>query len=175
MEIVDDSNKIKDCQQRFKQTLESTSSESFKAPVGHPQGTYEMDMYYFETSDFWYGSPEPDNKDRFWNPFGLGYPDQESNNSIVVEINFPYDGNMRYGGTLVEDSDGNILVCHSGKIGGGREGIGKTKFWNKYTGRQETVSDFSLAVIAPVNSSDLPVELGDFVKEVKRIKNSIAD
>ena len=63
-----------------------------------------------------------------------GNPDSPSQ-TIVVEINIATDSNTaRIGGFFAEDSEtGDIFLMHSGKIGGGRLGIGKTPFlvWSK--------------------------------------------
>jgi hypothetical protein len=63
----------------------------------------------------------------FWMPFGIGNP--EKNAALVVEINPPHEGiNKRLGGAFLKDEKGNVYLAHTGKVGGGRKGIGQDSF-----------------------------------------------
>lgn len=176
MEIVSDPDKTEEYQQEFKEILVGLSSGPCEATVGFQGDSMDIDVYYLKELDFWSGfrvlhdEPVP----RFWNAFGLGNPYEVHNNEIVVEINFAFAaGDMRVAGALVAD-DTDVLVCHSGKIGGGREGIGKNGFWNNYQGESIEVEGYRLANIGRISSPDLPGLVRDFVREVKRIKDGVS-
>ena len=70
---------------------------------------------------------------RFWNAFGL-YPDENGQNNITVEINPPHVGiNLGQGqGMFAYDQESSLFLLHGGRIGGGRQGIGKNAFLKWY-------------------------------------------
>lgn len=114
-----------------------------RCTVGFPGGSREFDgvlrfpgkgFWALPTSgeeDFWkskrrkshgWGPP----KNRFWCGYGVGNPRDGESLDITCEINPPYENpNLRYGGLFAKDGKGNVYLCHTGKIGGGSEGIGK--------------------------------------------------
>lgn len=66
-------------------------------------------------------------RNRFWICWGDIHPDDPF--SIVVETNPPFEGiNKRVSGSFVKDEKGRIFLSHSGRVGGGRKGIGKKAF-----------------------------------------------
>ncbi len=94
---------------------------------------------------------------------------------ITCEINFPVSGiNRRVGGAFTSDEAGEIVVVHRGKIGGGRQGIGKTLFEDNYTGSWTDIVDgpykSSAALIGALSSPRFPKQVQQFVFEVERIK-----
>jgi hypothetical protein len=112
----------------------------------------------------------------YWNVFGIGRPGSQV--SIVVEINIPFKGiDGRIAGVFVKDDDGRVWLGHSGKIGGGRRGIGPKAFWEEYSGDRVIVHDngktYTYAKIGYLDSPDFPERIKDFVIEVNEIKNRI--
>src|SRR5436309_1681201 len=70
---------------------------------------------------------------RYWCAFGVDDPYPASLLSITCEINPPKIGiDRRCAGLFVKDERRNIFLAHSGKVGGGRAGIGKTAFLNHW-------------------------------------------
>lgn len=66
---------------------------------------------------------------RYWCAYGTQDPTESKTLSITCEINPPRSGvNRRCGGLFVRDSRGRIYLAHSGKVGGGGTGVGKTAF-----------------------------------------------
>jgi hypothetical protein len=100
--------------------------------------------------------------------------------NIVCEINPPKASiDRRCAGLFVRDADGVIYVTHSGKIGGGRKGIGKSAFLSNYRGARETVgwpdgSDSEVIVIGRIDGARLAAQVADFIREVQRFKASVA-
>ena len=120
---------------------------------------------------------EEDN--RFWNAFGIGKPKAGQNNSITGEINFPFEGiNRRTAGAFAEDNNGNILVLHRGKIGGGKKGIGKDNFINHVRGVDFVTAidgniETEFCLIGELNSKYFSKQVAIFIKEISRIKRNL--
>lgn len=112
----------------------------------------------------------------YWNAFGLKKPRENSSSHIVLEMNFPLEGiDRRVGGVFVKDNKAHVFVCHRGKIGGGRPGIGKTLFKNNFhSDRWVAVRDggkeTDVALIDRVSSPRLAFQIRNFIAEIDRIK-----
>jgi hypothetical protein len=80
---------------------------------------------------------------RYWNAFGTTVDlTTKSSNDITVEINSPLDGTTRtIGAFFAREVGGGFAVFHTGKIGGGRGGIGKTEFLATMADSRVTVDD----------------------------------
>ena len=113
----------------------------------------------------------------FWCCYGLEYPKDRAILTPTLEINPPHEGiDLRRGGMFVRDAKDNIYLCHTGRIGGGKKGIGKTVFWDRYTGASIDVNigrpnPVQAVNLGQVNSPKLPNRIARLVREVKRIKN----
>jgi hypothetical protein len=100
-------------------------------------------------------------KGRFWCCFGTDDPNNHKSPAIVCEINPPKEGyDRRAAGVLLRDDAGKIYLGHSGKIGGGRKGIGKSNFLSFYQGKLVTVQwpdsyESDLIVIGQVDGKQL--------------------
>jgi hypothetical protein len=116
-----------------------------------------------------------EDENRFWNAFGSTSPRDIQTLQIVCEINFPYHGIQRGigGAFLTDEVTGEVWVGHRGLIGGGRKGIGKTRFLENYQ-RTSLVKDgdtqSEVAVISALRNKELPKYLAEFVKRVEWIK-----
>ena len=68
----------------------------------------------------------------------------------------------------------NLYLLHRGRIGGGKRGVGKAVFEDKYRGKWEAVEDgdriSKLALISSFSSSRFAEHISNFVHEVERIK-----
>ena len=118
-------------------------------------------------------------ENRFWNAFGVGEPkwDTNSSHSIICEINFPFEGlDRRIAGAFAEDENGEVYVTHSGKIGGGRQGISKNLFETEFNGQWNMVSTRNgpekRAIIGALRGTSFPEELARFVKAVAIMKEN---
>jgi len=177
-QIVTETNLITKYQKLFVKQLKTVCKEKVICILGYQGYSDESTVYYSEKFNFWFS--EHENENRYWNAFGFGRPQAGRNNSITVEINIPYEGiNRNIGGAFGHDQNGEVLVLHRGKIGGGRVGIGKSLFFENY--RDEPIiadddgieNDFCL--IGSLTSKYLPRQVGNFVSEVHRIKNMTAE
>jgi len=168
MEIVSDEKKISSLQRKFKEKLEKMAIWSNQITVWVGENVV-VKAYYSSELGIWFAFGEV--KNRYWNIFGLGRPKLTGSNSIVVEINFPFKGiDRRIAGVFLKDN-GRILVCHRGRIGGGRPDVGYRTFWDEYKGETKTLNGERFAVIGDIDSNDFLERVKDFVVEVNRIKN----
>lgn len=162
----------------FKRKMDEFKSEEIDVSIGFQgKDSYEYDtVHYSDVLNIWWVFGEAYTANRYWNAFGIGKPKAESNVSITCEINYPYEGlNLRIAGLLVKDENNNIILTHSGKIGGGKKNVGKSLFHNNYTGEYIDVgirNDVKqYALIAAFNSSRFAYQVSNFVSEIERIKN----
>lgn len=105
--------------------------------IGFPGGNADEKVYSAGQGKLWVAFGKPSNNSavpRYWNAFGVYKPDRPAQ-TITVEINIAISSNSaQVAGFFAKDSDtGDIFLMHSGKVGGGRPGIGKSAFlvWSK--------------------------------------------
>lgn len=172
--VVTDKKQIEILHDRFHKRLDDFLTENIDCWVGYPSGSFEDTVRYSPVLDIWISQDEHDNK--FWNGFGIGKPLEGKNNSLNGEINFPYEGNYRrIAGAFAKNDDGNVLVLHRGKIGGGRPGVGKNYFTDNFRGDFVTAIDgdreTQFCLIGELESSHFPRQVADFINEIYRVKN----
>jgi hypothetical protein len=117
---------------------------------------------------------------RYWCCFGTTDPTNATNLAIVGEINPPKEGiNRRNAGIFVQDNNGIIYLAHSGKVGGGRGGIGKSTFLSFYRGDNveevgwpDHISTTAI-IIGRIDSDHLPAQIAHFIREVERFKKGV--
>lgn len=149
--------------------------------IGHQGGSIEVDALLADHRIWFVNRTEKTAAvPRYWNAFGLA--DQlniKGSNHIAVEINIPLRGlARRVAGLFAEDSTtGNTVLLHRGKVGGGREGIGKSAFLEWY--RQDTVKVHNgdskggtdeVLLVADLSSPEIAKQIGTFVMAVSRFK-----
>lgn len=118
---------------------------------------------------------------RYWNAFGIFVPDAPAQ-AITVEINFPTTSMSGHvSGFLAEDPEtGDRYIMHSGKVGGGRKGIGKSAYlaWSSAVlvdvasdGRRKPRQGI---LIARLGDPDLTAAVWKFVRSVQAFKDEAA-
>jgi hypothetical protein len=146
--------------------------------VGYQGGSELADLLWHEDLQIWV-LLKPDLLDnRFWCAFGVDDPQSTSMVEITCEINPPRDGvDRRCAGLFVLDHGGNVVLAHSGKIGGGRAGIGKAAFLS-YTGNADIVSvtfpdgdEYEYIAIGRIDDPDFRQRLTNFVRTVSLFKS----
>lgn len=163
---------------KFREVLRSSLSQQVHANVGFHGGYIPLTLHWSDDIQMWMGYENTMDIQigRYWTVFGLVRPYSGQNMSITVEVNFPMEGvDRRIGGAFYNTPEGSILVVHRGRIGGGRNGIGKNLFWNNFRGRTVTAFDgyfdSDFAVVGELDSPNLARQARDFVAEVERIKS----
>jgi hypothetical protein len=147
--------------------------------IGFPGGNADQVVYSAGKGELWAafgGLTEGSGTRRYWNAFGVYAPERHAQ-TITVEINIPMtDNRARVGGFFAEDSGTReIFLMHSGKVGGGRPGIGKSAFlvWSRAK-LVEVVGEGGVRygiAIGKIDEADLAGRIWRFVQQVQRFKD----
>ena len=181
LRLITSRNEIQKCQKEFEARLKKLLPKKERLDIGFQGGKITNDVFY--RSNLWYSTLILQDADipRYWNAFGLGKR-KDGNQIIVVEINPPIEGSTKQvAGLFAKDEVTNdFFILHRGKIGGGRKGIGREKFKNWYRGKWVQVfddqgNDEEAIIISSIASKDLLPKLTEFVREVAKFKESIAN
>lgn len=152
---------------------------------GYPGGRYDTSRLHANT-DIWcfhkvltnVGVP------RYWNAFGLSSSLQAGrSNDITVEINSPLEGvNRRVAGLFARSATGRLALLHTGRIGGGRQGVGKEQFLGTYEGNDVTIDDGRGAgderaalLLTYLDDPNAVQYIADFVLAVAQFKSGNSD
>jgi len=118
---------------------------------------------------------------RYWCSYGLDNPYKKTMVAITVEINMPEKGyNRRIAAVFAKNQKDETFLIHSGKVGGGRKGIGKKAYRDFYRGNQLVKllwpSGFeSEDICIGKLGSSLRIQIAYFVREVERFKKFVVD
>lgn len=172
--VISDDKQIERLHKKFHKVIDNYFDEEINCWVGFPGGNFQDEVRYSADLNLWISVQELEN--RYWNGFGIGRPVEATNNSLVGEINFPYkEINRRIAGVFAQEENGNILVLHRGKIGGGRKGVGKNLFKDNYRGDFVTAIDgdreTEFCLVGELDSKQFARQIANFINEIYRIKN----
>ncbi len=178
LKVVADESAIRRYQRQFVRNLKAAAAETIPVKLGHPGASEKAKVAWSERLGIWFFSRKIAGS-RYWNGFGVGRPEGGGNVAITCEINFPLYGiDRRTGGAFAHDRSGRIFVVHRGKLGGGRKGIGKSLFENRYRGVWKTMDDdgeeTTVAVIGVLQSPRFTRQIAQFVHKIARIKEAAA-
>jgi hypothetical protein len=153
------------------------NSKSFKRYVGWQGGGGHYTLNWRSHENFWSLLEPLEIENRYWCCFGIGKPAKHGSQSIICEINPPIKGvDRRIAGIVLKDDSDVLYLAHSGKIGGGRKGIGKQCFlayWQGENIEEVTWPDgktTNAIVIGRLGGKRLPIQIGRFVHEVAQFK-----
>ena len=147
------------------------------------KGDHRKFSEVFTNNRIWFACQSLENVgvSRYWNAFGSGQPVLRRSNNITVEVNPAIYGVDRRVAGLFADNDetDHTVLLHRGRIGGGREGIGKTSFMEWYSGTQVEFFDplhddgeETAILVADLESSEFLIQLEAFVDAVHSFKAS---
>jgi hypothetical protein len=178
LKVVENEPAIRRHQRHFVRGFKPLISEVVPVELGHPGASIRVKVAWSERLGIWFFSRKIAGH-RYWNALGVGRPEGGSHISITCEINFPLCGiDRRTGGAFAEDGAGRVFVVHRGKLGGGRKGVGKGLFENRYRGVWEVMDDggeeTSVAIIGVLNSPRFARQIAQFVRKIDRIKETVA-
>lgn len=147
--------------------------------IGHAGGNFDDEVYSNGPGTLWAAVGKTFDEDainRYWNGFGVFTPDRRRQD-ITVEINIPVSSNSALvAGFFGEDiNTGDIFLMHTGKVAGGRPGIGKSAF---LVHSKATLVDVAVSgggfrrgvIIGKVDAPDLPSRIWRYVQQVRRFK-----
>ncbi|KAF1011903.1 MAG: hypothetical protein GAK29_04914 [Acinetobacter bereziniae] len=129
--LIESREEISKAQHHLELAIHRDFQQKIKKNIGYPGGTV-FDAQVQTDGTYWFWSTDHVGKDvinpRRLNWFGLVSDSQSLD--ISVEINTVYEGrNDRIAGFFARDSEtGSIYLMHSGRVGGGTEGVGKEAF-----------------------------------------------
>lgn len=171
--IVSDEKEIGRLHSVFSQKMENHLTERMNVHIGYKGENKLLDVSYSSDLNIWWTFQKL--SDRHWNSFGVGIPSRKSNNSITCEINYSFQGfNTSLAGGFAANDEGEVILIHSGRIGGGRTGIGKTLFTDNYIGEiipvkvKNNVSEY--APVGALDSTRFGSQVAFFVHQISRIK-----
>ena len=158
-------------------------AETFQNRVGWQGGRAMVDVYWHASAGIWGAfSERPAGEERtarrFWNLFGVDHPIAKSMLNITVEMNPPHQGlNSRTAAVFLHDDQGRCYIGHSGRVGGGRPGIGLSAFkefashldWQEI---ETPTGTRNMVVIGPFQNGRLPSLLAEFVHTVADFKKA---
>jgi len=178
LKVVENEPAIRRHRRQFIRSLKSLTDEVIPVELGHPGASIRAKVAWSESLGIWFFSRKIAGH-RYWNAFGVGRPEGCSHISITCEINFPLCGiDRRTGGAFAEDDAGRIFVVHRGKLGGGRKGVGKGLFENRYRGVWEIMDDGGeetpVAIIGVLHSPRFVRQIAQFVRKIALIKETAA-
>lgn len=172
---ITDARQIRAATKAFRAQLAAAASKPVRHMVGFPSGSGLAKVWVLRRHGFFFCQfVEGDLENRCWNGFGLVMPEEARILPLVVEINVPWEGvNRAIGGVFLQGPRGEVYVGHRGKIGGGRKGVGKAAFWERYHQQaQPVLDDDSVIVLGKIGSPKLPADLATFVRTVDEIKRA---
>lgn len=179
LKVVENEPAIRKYQRRFLRAFLPLVKEAIPVTLGHPGASQKARVAWSERLGVWFFSRKVAGS-RYWNAFGIGRPEAGGAVAITCEINFPLCGiDRRTGGAFAQDRSGRVFVVHRGKLGGGRKGIGKSLFEDRYRGVWEIMDDGGeetpVAVVGQLDSPRLARLVAQFVRKIAWIKERGAD
>lgn len=182
MFVLIESIKEKDkAQKALEKTIKAHLPKMGLVNIGFPSGNADEVVYSEGAGTLWaaFGSLENASIARRWNLFGV-FDEERNSQNITVEINIPTKENTaQVAGFFARDVvTGHVYLMHSGRIGGGKTGVGRTAFltWSGAKLKEVSTSDGESRhgiVIGQVNSSSLVGQLWKFVTLVKDFKDAV--
>ena len=147
----------------------------YRRVIGWKGGNDVFTLYWHPEEQFWVVF-SVDDFDGYWCPYGTTDPTQSKPMGITCEINPPKDGvNRRKGGIFLRDSANNFFLAHTGKVAGGRKGIGKRAFLDAYRGARQEIEwprgDTSeVVVFGPIGGGSFLRSIGNYLHAVEEFK-----
>jgi HNH endonuclease len=183
LRVVTDAGEIREAYRILARRLQK-GALAFNRTVGWAGGNRRVTVHWHRRHRFWAALSPHINRNHYWIGFGLQdprkHPDRVLN--ITCEVNPPHQGiDRRCGGIFLRGSARNILLCHTGKVGGGGEGIGKHSFLHHYPGKMQPVkwtgdkksSTMRVVVLGKIDGSELLPNLARFIVDVDAFKESV--
>jgi hypothetical protein len=143
--------------------------------IGWLGGHRKLPLYWHPRRKFWFTVKSYPG--HHWCSFGTMEPTDRQNLNIDWQLSLPpARQNHRFAGAFVRDENGREFAAHSGKVGGGRKGIGKSAFLEFLGGSTlETVhwpdgSETQMLLVAELGSPRLIGQLVEYTERVKTFK-----
>ena len=181
---IRDPNRIASAQKSFLRRMRKEMPTKIpNIVVGHQGGSMKL-KEAFANNIIWFAHELQDDEKglRNWNIFGAGQPVLDRSNSIAVEVNIALQRRLA-GIFALDEKTGNTILLHSGRIGGGKKGIGRKAFMKwcpgkmkmKFVDPSRDNKEREAIFVADLGSSDFICDIEFFVNAVHRFKASLDD
>lgn len=181
--LIESKEEIAEAQRKLKSAIRRDFKQTEIKNIGYPGGRI-FDASVFTDGTYWYWSSDHNSKDvanpKRLNWFGLFKA--EGGLQISVEINTAYEGrNDQIAGFFARDNDtGSIYLLHSGRVGGGTKGVGKSAFLAWSNQRLVDVIDSSGGVregllVMPIDAMAASRSATRYVNIIARFKLAVRD
>jgi hypothetical protein len=176
--LLESPNEKMRAQRTLEKNLTSALRHEGSRNIGHPGGNFDGEVYAQGAGKLWASLGHVfDNKiKRYWNGFGVFEPNA-GRQEITVEINVPVKTDTgQVAGFFTRNIDtAEIFLMHSGRVGGGRPGVGKSAFLAHSRATRVEVSlgagRYRQAVlIGKIDAADLASRIWRYVKQVDQFK-----
>jgi transcriptional regulator with XRE-family HTH domain len=176
-EVLDNAKDVFRARKALLKAVKESASDFGTLTLGHQGSTFIAKAYYVERYDVWTAFDDG-SYETLWNTYGIGNPFDGRPRDMVCHLTVPSEGiNRRAGAVYARDADGDLFVFHRGKIGGGRQGLGKSAFWDRAEVKSAQVQDgdrvTDMALVGRIGSKSFLRDVATFVREVKRVKDEI--
>lgn len=149
-----------------------------KRTLGTKVASYPDRLILREDLGIW-TNPGGELHGRRWCILGVLPLPATGNVTMVVQINPAVDPSSKgSAGCLARDGAGDLWICHTGRVGGGRKGISRSKLL-KWTTREpvnisrEDRKPVSAFPVARVGDRKILVDIADYVREIHAFKEGV--
>ncbi|WP_431026743.1 hypothetical protein [Lysinibacillus sp. LZ02] len=169
MNIIEDRQEIEKYEILLEETLKNHVGTITleNALVNVAFGTGTTNILEVQDAGFWFTRRKHEEDEKWWNSFGLISNGQHTE---LCEVNVPLEGiNSYMGGTFIKNGNKVYLVHKGANIAG----MKKDYVHANYQGEtlEITKNDIRL-VVGEITSADLPDQIGNFLKEIQRLKEA---
>lgn len=116
---------------------------------------------------------------RFSLGFGPHDPRTRQSLPITAWINPAKGKSTQSSGAFIRDADGALYLCHTGKVGGGKKGVGKYAFleWLDRSGSHPRVQvdGRDLVLVARLGSDTLVADIARYVTAIQAFKDEVGE
>lgn len=172
LSVITQRQDIDAAQTELERVVRRSATGVYQARIGWPGGNELREAVYVAGLDLWFACKLIADR-RWWNGFGFGNPQEAQQLSVVAEVNPSLDGSRQSAGAFLRDDGGKIWLAHSGRVGGGKKGVGKAAFLEAFTGSVQSVEGHDYVVIGRLDADDFLESLAAFVRTVQRFKASV--
>jgi hypothetical protein len=144
--------------------------------VDWPTGPGDFTVNWRGDLGVWIRSSE--SVDRFGNMFGIEDPTQRRRLRLISEINVAKSSDVNCRALFVTDRARRTFLVHSGGVGGGSEGVGKSAFLKFYRGQRVDVvwpsgKQATYLMIGRVGDKTLPERVATYVRMIAKFKRFV--
>lgn len=180
LSIVYDTAEIKKFHYAFQKLMRSNSSGKPKHLwVNTRGGGWDVDAYCNNENEIWWSNSFGSKENKFYNWIGK-YANPDKGNRVLIEINYQMNiKNFREAAIWAKDEKENVFLLHSGRMGGGVQGINYENIDKIYSGARSLLEyygkEYEYYTICELHSKHAYQQVESFVNEIERIKDLLKE